>query len=1469
MRRYLRRSGGPPGRARSLGRKALAVGAASTLGVLAYAVPAAADLDNYPDEPAESAASVVDSSILGQDLAGGALSDAGSVTNPGPNQEALNADLLGGQLIQLGDISLPLDDFIDFGQMGALLSESEASGPLDARAISGLAGGDGSITLDGENADFGAAEIDLLSLFTELGVDGVTDLLVDEATLLLGAGGAEVVAENGEFLDPDGVGGDGQYRVGEATLLAHSPVVAEAAGQIYDIAGEVDRTTEELINEQLDLSPVFALLPGTDVSVTIESDMQDELVADIFAEPITSNNEVVTIDFSTGTVQIHLDKIISGGLDPEKPAGLNNQDPNTELISVDTYPLIAETIHDVIHEVINIMVGAIEGALDSVTLNFRAEQDLGLGNVAIATWSVSLNGDVTPVDCSESTGVLGQTTCQTLAAVIDGASGVFEALVAPIRDFILSDAGDNLYELLITDLKTGAVTIPIREALRPFVDLLAQVVSLQLNRQVTETCTTDDGAELLGSLEVSALSLGLVQAADGGRLNFGNAGARVDACEAAAAELTLTADPDAVVPGGSTEVTGDGYTPDSTVTVELLDPEGEVVATVPAETDETGSFVVDLVVPEDAVPGEDYVVRGTDDDTDEFAEVPFEVLDPAVACADPAVTVDPSAVEPGDVVTVTGTGFVPGPGTVQVVSADGTELFDPALEVTVDDGCGFETEVTIPEDAEPGDYDVIGEDEDGNTGSAPLEVLEPGAGGLTLTVNPDAVVPGGTTEVTGEGYTPESTATVELLDPEGDVAATVPAETDDAGTFVVDLVVPDDAVPSDEYVVEGTDDDTGESADVPFEVLDPAVACADPAVTVSPTSVPAGETVTVTGTGFAPGPATVQVVSADGTELFDPALEVTVDDGCGFETEVTIPEDAEPGDYDVVAEDEDGNTDSAPLEVLEPGAGGLTLTVNPDAVEAGGTTEVTGEGYTPESSATVELLDPDGGVAATVPAETDDDGTFVVDLVVPEDAAPSDAYVVEGTDDDTGESAEAPLEVLEPGAGGLTLTVDPDAVVPGGTTEVTGDGYTPESTATVELVNPDGDVVATVPAETDDDGGFAVALVVPEDAAPGEGYVVEGTDDDTGESAEAPLEVLDPAVACADPVITLDPTSVEPGGVVTVTGTGFAPGPGTVQVVSADGTELFDPALEITVDDGCGFETEVTIPDDAEAGEYEVIAEDEDGNSGTAPLTIVDPAAGGLTLSVDPSAVVPGGTTAVSGEGYTPESPVTIELVDPDGDVVATIPAEAGAEPVLAEADGTFVVDLVVPDDAVPAAGYSVRGIDDATERVAEAALEVLDPAVACSDPTITLDPESVFPGEEVTVTGTGFPAGIDVVVDVLDADGQSVLADPITVTVGDDCGFTVVLTVFEDAEPGEYEVVAEPVDGSEGDSATLTVKEPAGDDDGNGGGGDDQGNEDGDDDGGSLPDTGADLVVLGALTLLLLTGGAVLMRTRRGQEIG
>ena len=810
----------------------LATVAATAVVVTTTGLPAVA-VDNYPDEPSEAAASVLDSTLLQHALLAAASSDAGSESNPGPNEGNLNVDLLGSELISIGDVEVPLDEILDFGQLGALGSRSEATSPLDAYAVSGLLGADGGVTLDGETEDFGKATVDVLSVARLLGVDGLTDKIVDQLLLEAGAGAAEVKAENGVILDQDGVGGLGQYRVADLDLSLHSPVIEDAASSIYDIGGTIDTTVEELVNENLDISALTALfdaVPGVPTpSITVDSNMQENLFQSVVGEPITSANQLITIDLSTGELQVHLDKLVDNP--DETEGGLNELPPNYELIDDTTYPLIAETVHELMEEITNILIGAIEDSLNSVTVNIAFTDESPAGNLDVK-WSLPLADAVNgkfPDAVNNSTGAMAP-VAEILVGTINTLGGALAPILAPVYDLLISDEGDNIFKLLINDLKTDSITTPVREMLSPVFEVLAKVLSIQINRQVTETSasvsqtsTAAEAAEVVTSLDLSALSIALLPADEVARINLGNAAVRIGGGDGGPGSIdpVLTVNPSTVAPGETTEATGDGYTPDSTATVQLTDPAGEPVGDpIPVETNPSGAFTADVPVPDGAELG-GYTVVGTDDTTGEAAEAPLTVQAGGTGgeCSDPAITADPTSVMAGEDVQVTGTGFPAGVNVVvQLKDLDGNNIGDP-VTVLVDDECGFTTPITVPEGTPPGVIIVDAQPEDGSEGAqTPIVVVANNDGGdrdLNAWFEKDSVAAGESQTFYASGFDEGETVVAMIQStPLG-----LPAEIADAdGNVQWTFDVPE-GFELGMYIGTATSIDHGDQASAQFEVV--------------------------------------------------------------------------------------------------------------------------------------------------------------------------------------------------------------------------------------------------------------------------------------------------------------------------------------------------------------------------------------------------------------------------------------------------------------------------------------------------------------------------------------------------------------------------------------------------------------------------------------------------------------------------
>ncbi|MCO7272261.1 choice-of-anchor G family protein [Cellulosimicrobium cellulans] len=612
--------------------------------------------------------------------------------------------------------------------------------------------------------------------------------------------------------------------------------------------------------------------------------------------------------------------------------------------------------------------------------------------------------------------------------------------------------------------------------------------------------------------------------------------------EAAALTPAVTVDPTTANPGDEVTVDGTGYTPDATVTVEIRDESGAVVATVEdVPTDADGNFTSPITVPADTTPG-DYTVVGIDDTTSTEAETPLTV---EAAALTPAVTVDPTTVPAGTPTTVTGTGYTPD-STVTVEVRDTTGTVVATLsDVPTDGDGGFTSPITVPVDTAPGDYAVVGIDDTTATEAETPLVVEAAAIEPALTVDPTTANPGDEVTVDGTGYTPDATVTVEIRDESGAVVATVEdVPTDGDGNFTTPITVPADTTPGD-YTVVGIDDTTSTEAETPLTI---EAAALTPVVTVDPTTVPAGTPTTVTGTGYTPdSTVTVEVRDADGAVVAT-LTDVPTDGDGGFTTPITVPADATPGDYTVVGIDDTTSTEAETPLTVEAAAIEPTITVDPTTANPGDDVTVDGTGYTPDATVTVEIRDGSGAVVTSLgDVPTDGDGNFTTPITVPADTTPGD-YTVVGIDDTTSTEAETPLGVGGVGVSEPTVTVDPTTANPGDEVTVTGEGWPPSTTVTVDLLDEDGDVVATVDVETDDTGSFTTPITVPEGATPGD-YTVHASDD-TGNEAETPLTV----VAAGDRALVSSFVTprVLRGAEQTFVASGFEPGESVQAVINSE-----------------------------------------------------------------------------------------------------------------------------------------------------------------------------------------------------------------------------------------------------------------------------------------------------------------------------
>ena len=504
------------------------------------------------------------------------------------------------------------------------------------------------------------------------------------------------------------------------------------------------------------------------------------------------------------------------------------------------------------------------------------------------------------------------------------------------------------------------------------------------------------------------------------------------------------------------------------------------------------------------------------------------------------------------------------------------------------------------------------------------------------------------------------------------------------------------------------------------------------------------------------------------------------------------PDGTDPSGDDSEGTDPDGTDLDGADPDGEPGTVDAVVVADPATVREGDELTVEGTGFPPSSEITITYVDADGATVATHRVGTDEEGGFTDVLVVPAGTALGELVV---TATASGVSATTSVEVAESGEG------DPDGGDP------TGDDA--EGADTAGGGDTDGG-----------DGGDA-------DGGDAAGDGTDGADDDgDSEGADADGQPGDVEVA-----LLADPATVRVGEAVTVTGTDFPPtAEVTVTYVDASGDTVATHV--VTSDETGAFSDVLVVPAGTALGEL-VVTATAGGTSATAAVEVVE-AAGGDDDDVDG-----GETDADAADGDDPTGG-DVDGVDPTGgDPDGGDPAGGGSDggdPAGDDSDGDDPM-AGDPDGGDPTGGDTDGGdaadgvsddgdVEGADGRGEDTDGEDTDGEPADLEPVVAADPAVVGVGDELSVTGTGFPPSSEVTVTYVDADGVTV-ATQLTIT-SDTGELTDVLAVPTGTALGELVVTA-----TAGATSATTSVEVVETDDGDveggdtGGGGADAGDTD------------------------------------------
>ena len=288
-----------------------------------------------------------------------------------------------------------------------------------------------------------------------------------------------------------------------------------------------------------------------------------------------------------------------------------------------------------------------------------------------------------------------------------------------------------------------------------------------------------------------------------------------------------------------------------------------------------------------------YTVSVTADDGVQSAGTSVEIVvnDPEPEYS-PEITLGAAQAEPGDDVTVTGTGFAADEA-VEVRFAD-----TDAVSVTADADGALSAEVTVPDGTVDGDYAITAIGEVSNVEArANIRVEAPveGAVDTTTTLRSDASDPVAGDLVTLTATVDPDVAAGQVEIVEGD--AVVGSASVSGGTATVDVRIATSGVHA--YVAQFTPSDAeafNASASEPLtiEVRDTPVLEAE--IELLADSVVQGGTVEIIGRGYQAGEEVTIELHSDPIRL----AEVTTDGSGSFRAQVTVPLDAPVGDHTVV-----------------------------------------------------------------------------------------------------------------------------------------------------------------------------------------------------------------------------------------------------------------------------------------------------------------------------------------------------------------------------------------------------------------------------------------------------------------------------------------------------------------------------------------------------------------------------------------
>ena len=258
--------------------------------------------------------------------------------------------------------------------------------------------------------------------------------------------------------------------------------------------------------------------------------------------------------------------------------------------------------------------------------------------------------------------------------------------------------------------------------------------------------------------------------------------------------------------------------------------------------------------------------------------------------------------------------------------------------------------------------------------------------------------------------------------------------------------------------------------------------------------------------------------------------------------------------------------------------------------------------------------------------------------------------------------------------------------------------------------------------------------------------------------------------------LEVTPSTVVPGQVISVTGSGFK-GASTIDAGGVVIGSIAANTAELLVNNVGSVTFDVSVPDGIAAGDTKVVVTDAAGRVGEAKITVSKAA-----LTLDPEESLVGSDIMVSGVGFPANDLVLIKY---NGNTITTSNTDS---------TGTFSKGIVVPSSGIATGGsYSVTAESQINDVSVSASKTHKTPK-----PAVTLSNASAIPGSSITLDGANFKGFVQVY--RIEIGGQNVTTLPAPAT--DQWGSFSATVQVPQLSPGRYAVKAI-VEDTGGDSAT------------------------------------------------------------------